>query len=650
MKTCAMINEWIKVAALAAAIGFVVIVKAEQEVSSPYAKGGEVSVVETAYYKRYIHVFTNTAAVAQFRNKSSQALRGRILVVGAGGAGGYGMNLMSGGGGGGGGGGVLERKGISIAAGECWNVLVGKGATATSSTSYPVDETAGASSISNVTECIAFVPGGGNGGESASNSSISSGHMPTTGASGGGGMRASAAGAEGIYVSSVCGVDYGPFGGGDGTSARGGGGGGAGAAGTGAKGGEGLVSDITGVSIVYGSGGGGGGSLASDGTSYSNGVGGERAGVGAYGTMAGSVTNITAATAPDPNSGGGGAGGLGGSYGSKGAARYGTSGADGIVIIAYEIYKIPFAGGEVTKIAERGNTSTYIHVFTNVTEAMTFENIAGEDIPVRVLVVGGGGAGGYGRNSATGGGGGGGGGGVRDAANIVMPIDGVWNILVGKGAKAMSTISSPNETAGASSISNATECIALADGGGNGGYGASSVHAAESGAAGGGGVRGQTAGAAGTYVSSILGVDYGLFSGGDGTNYRGGGGGGAGAAGSGENGGPGLSSDITGVSLMYGSGGGGGGSVTSDGKAYSNGTGGARAGDGAHGDSVDNLTAATAPVANSGGGGAGGFGCNSQNMGAARFGSSGADGIVVVRYDWKYNPNPSNPGFVLIVR
>ena len=100
MKTCAMINEWIKVAALAAAIGFVVIVKAEQEVSSPYAKGGEVSVVETAYYKRYIHVFTNTAAVAQFRNKSSQALRGRILVVGAGGAGGYGMNSMSGGGGG----------------------------------------------------------------------------------------------------------------------------------------------------------------------------------------------------------------------------------------------------------------------------------------------------------------------------------------------------------------------------------------------------------------------------------------------------------------------------------------------------------------------------------------------------------------------
>lgn len=639
-----------KVAVLAAAVALVTAAKAEQQIETPYARGGEVSIIETANYVRYVHVFTNTATVMQFRNKSLQPLRGRILVVGAGGAGGYGLNSGSGGGGGGGGGGVLERKGVSIASGECWNILVGKGSTATSNASYPNDETAGASSISNATECIALVPGGGNGGESTSNSSISSGHAPTSGAAGGGGIRASNAGSEGSYESSIFGVEYGPFSGAYSSARYTGGGGGAGAAGSGADGGEGLASDITGVALVYGSGGGGGGSLNSNGTSYSNGAGGDRAGYGAYGTMAGSVTNITAATAPDPNSGGGGAGGLGGSCGSKGVARYGTSGADGIVIIAYEIYKIPFVGGEVTKIAERGNTSTYIHVFTNVTEVATFENIAGEDVSVRVLVVGGGGAGGYGRNSATGGGGGGGGGGVRDAANIVMPTDGVWNILVGKGAKAMSTISSPSETAGASSISNATECIALADGGGNGGYGASTVHAAEPGAAGGGGVRGQTAGAAGTYVSSILGVDYGLFSGGDGTNYRGGGGGGAGAAGSGENGGDGLASDITGISLIYGSGGGGGGSVNSTGTSYANGTGGDRAGDGAHGDSVSAITAATAPDPNSGGGGGGGFGCNSQGMGAARFGSSGADGIVVVRYNWKYNPNPLSSGLMMIIK
>ena len=630
-------------------VAFGAVANAEQ-IASPYATGGEVSIVETAHYVRYVHVFTNTAAVAQFRNKSSQPLRGRILVVGAGGAGGYGLNSASSGGGGGGGGGVLERKGVSIASGEYWNILVGKGATATANTSAPKNATAGSSSISNATECIALVPGGGNGAESTDSTSIANGHAATEGAAGGGGIRVSKTGAAGTYQSSLFGVEYGPFSGAYTDSRYTGGGGGAGAAGTGADGGEGLASDITGVSLVYGSGGGGGGSLNSNGTSYSNGVGGERAGVGAYGTMAGSVTNITAATAPDSNSGGGGAGGLGGSYGSKGSARYGSSGADGIVVIAYEIYKIPFAGGEVTKIAEHGNTSTYIHVFTNVAEAVAFENIAGEDVSVRVLVVGGGGAGGYGRNSAPAGGGGGGGGGVRDVVNITMPADGVWNILVGKGAKAMSTISSPSETAGVSSISNATECIALADGGGNGGYCASSAHAAEPGAAGGGGVRGQTAGAAGTYVSSILGVDYGLFSGGDGTNYRGGGGGGAGAAGSGENGGDGLASDITGISLIYGSGGGGGGSVNSTGTSYANGTGGDRAGDGAHGDSISAITAATAPDPNSGGGGGGGFGCNSQGMGAARFGSSGADGIVVIRYDWKYSPNPPRSGFMMIFR
>lgn len=633
------------------AVAFTAAANAEEQVVSPYANGGEVSIVETATYKRYVHVFTNTAVVAQFRNKSNQTLRGRILVVGGGGAGGYGLNSASGGGGGGGGGGVLERKGVCLASGGCWNIIVGKGSTATSNISYPKNEEAGASSISNATECIALVLGGGNGGESTSNSSISSGHAPTAGAAGGGGIRASESGAEGTYHSSLFGVEYGLFSGAYSGSKYTGGGGGAGAAGSGENGGEGLASDITGVSLVYGSGGGGGGSLNSSGTTVSKGVGGSRAGYGASGTMADSVADITAASAPAANSGGGGGGGLGGSYGSKGAARYGSSGADGIVIIAYEIYKIPFVGGEVTKIAEHGNTSTYIHVFTNANEVATFENRAGEDILVRALVVGAGGAGGYGRNSAPAGGGGGGGGGVRDTANITMPIDGVWNILVGKGATAASSTSSPVGTAGSSSISNATECIALVPGGGNGGYGTSSGCAAESGAAGGGGVRGETSGASGTYPSSILGDVYGPFPGGTiPDNYRGGGGGGAGEAGSGENGGEGLASDIVGVSLVYGSGGGGGGSVTSTGVSYSNGVGGSRAGVGAHGNSVDNITAATAPVPNSGGGGAGGFGCNSTGMGAARFGSSGADGIVVIRYDWKYNPNPPRSGFAIIFK
>ena len=60
----------------------------------------------------------------------------------------------------------------------------------------------------------------------------------------------------------------------------------------------------------------------------------------------------------------------------------------------------------MTKIAEDGNTSTYIHVFTNASEVSTFVNRSGEDIAVRCLVVGAGGAGGYGLNTSSGGAGG----------------------------------------------------------------------------------------------------------------------------------------------------------------------------------------------------------------------------------------------------
>ena len=640
---------------------------AEGPIESPHARGGVVSIVETETCRRYVHVFTNTAEVAQFRNRSRQALRGRILVVGAGGAGGYGLNASSGGGGGGGGGGVWEQKGFAIPSGACWNILVGKGSIRTTNVNYSRNDTAGASSISNGTACIARVPGGGNGGESTGSNAVEDGHAATSGAAGGGGIRPTSArdGAEGTYASSIDGVSYGPFSGGTGSLYRGGGGGGAGAAGSSQNGGEGLVSDITGVSLVYGSGGGGGGSLNPS-SLYSNGTGGTRAGDGAFATVENASTNVTAATVPVANSGGGGAGGLGGTYTAlKGSARWGSSGADGIVIIAYEFYKIPFVGGEVTKIAEQGDTSTYIHVFTNVSEVAGFENITGEDIPVRALVVGAGGAGGYGLNASSGGGGGGGGGGVLDVANVMMPADSVWNVLVGKGARASTSTSSPkNDTAGASSISNGTACIALVPGGGNGGESTSSStnaagdvvngHAATSGAAGGGGIRASREGAEGTYASSVLGVTYGPFPGGtDPSSTRSGGGGGAGAAGSNETGGEGLASDITGVSLVYGSGGGGGGSLNPS-SLYSNGTGGTRAGDGAFATVVNastNVTAATVPVANSGGGGAGGLGGTFTALkGSARWGSPGADGIVVIRYDWTFNPNPPVFGFKLIIQ
>ena len=182
------------------------------------------------------------------------------------------------------------------------------------------------------------MPGGGNGGESTKSGTVENGHEATTGAAGGGGMRAVRAGAAGTYASSIGGDSYGPFSGGTAPSNYiGGGGGGAGAAAASENGGEGLASDITGVSLVYGSGGGGGGSLTSDPKAYSNGTGGDRAGTGAYATVANSeVTDIAAPTVPIANSGGGGGGGLGGGYADKGTARYGSSGADGIVVIRYD--------------------------------------------------------------------------------------------------------------------------------------------------------------------------------------------------------------------------------------------------------------------------------------------------------------------------
>lgn len=641
---------------------------AVEPVTSPYAKGGVISVVETDTYKRYVHTFTNTAEAATFRNKSSRTLHARILVVGAGGAGGYGLNTASGGGGGGGGGGVLERKGVDIASGEQWTIRVGKGATATVNVDASRNETPGASTISNGTVCVASVPGGGNGGESKDGSAIENGHEPMAGAAGGGGIRASRPGAEGTYKSSILGVQYGPFSGGTTGSSYTGGGGGAGAAGDTKNGGKGLASDITGVSLVYGSGGGGGGSLSKTGdTIYAPGNGGTRAGKGASGSLAEDSSLIfVKATDPEANSGGGGGGGLGGNSGTaKGVARYGTSGADGIVIVAYEIRKIPFVGGEVKKIAERGLTATYIHVFSNANDVATFENVCGEDVSVRMLVVGAGGAGGYGMKSASGSGGGGGGGGVFDAENITMPADGVWTIRVGKGATATTNTSKPkNETAGASSISNGVECVAEVPGGGNGAESTASGsistdgHEPTAGAAGGGGIRGSRTGAAGTYASSILGVEDGPFAGGDGTNYRGGGGGGAGAAGTNPNGGEGLESDITGESLVYGSGGGSGGNLLSDGTShYAPGRGGTRAGTGADAIFVDGApvtTLATSPAANSGCGGAGGVGGSINGYSGidtkVRYGTSGANGIVVIRYDWTYDPNPPVPGLMLIVR
>ena len=92
------------------------------------------------------------------------------------------------------------------------------------------------------------------------------------------------------------------------------------------------------------------------------------------------------------------------------------------------------------------------------------------------------------------------------------------------------------------------------------------------------------------------------------------GGGGAGGAASTTTGGPGVNSDISGSTLMYGSGG-----------AGSNGsTGSASSGGGVN---------SVAPAANRGGGG-------SQLSSGSGLASAGASGVVIVRYTTPINPNP----------
>ena len=109
--------------------------------------------------------------------------------------------------------------------------------------------------------------------------------------------------------------------------------------------------------------------------------------------------------------------------------------------------------------------------------------------------------------------------------------------------------------------------------------------------------------------------------------------------------GEGVRSDITGETLVYGSGGGGGSGANVGTGVYFNGSaGGTRAGNGGvRTDDGTTVTPASDPAPNSGcgGGGASGFGSSDEDHAQ----TGGADGIVVIRYD--YNENPK--GFMVIL-
>lgn len=625
--------------------------------SSPVAEGGDYvrRITIDEHHWSYIHVFTNASAVQTFKSTVGWPLKVRYLVVGGGGRGGNGTTNKAGSGGGGGGG-VAEKDNVLFAAGASWSVCVGKGAVELSTQ-------AESSSISNGVSEICAVPGGGSG--AYGNGSVDAPYVePIAGAAGGGGGygATSSPGAIGTFGSCVLGMTppTDGYAGGNSKNFAGGGGGGAGEAGGngtsvdglfyGGKGGEGLTSDITGEGFVYGS-GGGGGSINGTYNQGPGGAGGTNAGSGAGRDLG--TGNTLAATAPVPNSGAGGGGGCG-----SGKMLIGTAGADGIVVIRYDLDDHPCVGGDfVTRIPRSETRTTYIHVFTNVLTAASFYNRSGKDLKMRYLVVGGGGAGG--RGYANYGGGGGGGGGVAEVSRVVLPSDTEWMVRVGAGSVG------ELPQAGGSSISNGVTEVCAVPGGGNGAFSSTdgSYSYPTTGAAGGGGAESPTTGdkvripgASGNFASYVLGMarPEDGYSGGRSFSFWGGGGGGAGEAGKtqtdkdGEryagDGGEGLTSDITGTPFVYGSGG-GGGAVNGKSNYGPGGLGGTNAGNGGGvvGKSATESGTdiqATAPVANSGAGGGGGLGTN------AKPGTMGADGIVVIRYDY----SPVDPGLMLIFR
>ncbi len=637
-------------------------------------------------YTAFVHTFTNTAAAAEFQNMSGKTLPVRLLVVGGGGAGMDGNKGIPSravyGGGGGGGGGVTETNAL-LSVGDVWTIRVGAGGGIPASHSFQTARyEAGASSVSNGVAELVLTPGGGAGGSRIS--SNVNGVRPTVGAAGGGGSGetdAERAGESGTYTSSTLfpgeiGIAN-SSGGTGGSKTFGGGGGGAGASGDLKAGGRGLTSDITGEEIVYGSGGGGGGFCRDDFTNKrTGGEGGLNAGFGGTYEVVDTVTNICRATAPVANTGSGGAGGI--SFGGPGDAysdfdetyAYGTPGADGVVIIRYDIPDTPCIGGDVVTVTTNGFRVTYIHTFTNTTSAATFKpSIAFDGTSVRMLVVGGGGAGMDGLKGTPTkvvcGGGGGGGGGVTET-NALLSAGDVWTIRVGAGGGIpVHGYNKARAEAGASSVSNGVVELVLTPGGGAGGSRPSnSGFSPTVGAAGGGGAgksSTERSGADGTYTSSTFISEGKVYpSGGNGgeTAY-GGGGGGAGADGYRATGGMGLASDITGKEVFYGSGGGGGGicrdsSDSFEGSINAGGDGGSNAGFGGTYEVVDtvtNICRATAPVANTGSGGAGGISFGGPGEAYSAFdetyayGTPGADGVVIIRYEVDL---PRHQGLIIV--
>jgi hypothetical protein len=388
---------------------------------------------------------------------------------------------------------------------------------------------------------------------------------------------------------------------------------GAGPVDEGGKGGDGVTSTFSGVSLALG-GGGGGGVNEEPAAGVVPGAGG--LGGGGVGGAGGDPATATAAGSGVVNTGGGGGG-----SGKSSVAAGGGSGGSGVARVrwpfewVYQYVDENESSGATFSDTTDGGVDYRVAVFATGAGSLV---VAG-GVDVEYLMLGGGGAGGSSTFEA--GPGGGAGGHLTNVGGAAASLNaGAYSITVGAGAAASTDGAAPlngapttfNGLTAVGGSGSGNRIAAEAGGGSSGGNGRSVMGAATAATAGQGNVGGRWSDDGSTNGPS---------------NIAGGGGGAGGVGGSANvrpDGGPGVSSTITGSAVTYG-GGGGGAAQTTQGIAGVGGSGGG--GDGAA--NTDSPSVGSPGEDGKGGGGGGGYRFYDD---PAQIGGKGGDGVLIVRW------------------
>jgi uncharacterized repeat protein (TIGR01451 family) len=322
-----------------------------------------------------VHVFETNGTFTLDREREVV-----YLVIGGGGGGG----AIGGGGGGAGG----MRSGSDLRAAGDYAVVVGAGGAGDNRTNWPSSFSAGQNGAPSSAFGVVANGGGGGGTYNTGSSNVGNG---LSGGSGGGGSVGGAVGSGAAGQGTDGGTGTG--GGGDTT---GGGGGGAGQAGSNGsvslagRGGDGLVSTITGAPVAYAGGGAGGGDIRGNGAAPNSG--------GAGG--GGSSNNNEVGGAGTPGLGGGGAGGR--AVDDNGTRSAGGNGGSGVVILRYVVNNPPAANAgqdanafanlafsldgrastDLDGTASTGNITTYLWEQINIPAGGSAVTLTGADTAV----------------------------------------------------------------------------------------------------------------------------------------------------------------------------------------------------------------------------------------------------------------------------